>query len=199
MRSNMHSNICVYVDEIIGSRSDTIIMCEKVSLYYRCVQHIATSLHKARNHVSSGEIKKSQKFRQVCLDLANLYQKTGEALTAAKTESVNCGGMSSSENYQSSCSLALEEDHHQVEQDEAGACTSESDSSSEEEPMRSADKLVFVYALSLSMHAAGIEITVGTSGSPVNFTKKKEGGIEKSECEDRDGNNNKSVQNARVK
>lgn len=160
-----------YVEEIIGNRSDSVLLFEKVSLYYRCMQHVATALHKARNLISSGEIKKSDRFRQVCMDLATLYTKIGDSLADAKQESLKVQSlMPSHDDFRSNCSLALEEDDDEQ--------ISESDSS-EEEQIRSADKLIFIYALSLSMHAAGVEITVGTNASPVNFGKKR--------CEEDDG------------
>lgn len=153
-----------YVDEIIGHRTDATLLYEKVSLYYRCMQHVATALHKARNLISCGEIKKSERFRQVCMDLATLYTKIGDSLNEAKQESLKVQGLlGHHDDFRSSCSLALEDDEEPI---------SESDSS-EDEQIRSADKLIFIYALSLSMHAAGVEITVGSNGSPVNVSKRR--------------------------
>ena len=146
-----------YVSEVLGNRSDAIIMYEKVALYYKAVEHIAASLNRARNLVSGGEIKNSSKFKEVCMDLAKLFQTTGDGLNEAKQESAEL--LLNNSHYRSNGSLALEDNCDLERENVETEDSSDSSSCKEEEIIRSPDKLIFVYALSLSMHAAGVEIT----------------------------------------
>jgi hypothetical protein len=160
-----------YVSEVLGTRTDSVILYEKIALYYKAVEHIAASINRARNLVSGGEIKKSSRFKEVCMALAKLFQKTGDFLNEAKQGSADLLNHS---HYTSNGSLALENDDLERENVTSGTESDSSSSCKEEEIIRSPDKLIFVYALSLSLHSAGVEITLGTSSSSPKMRKRSD-------------------------
>lgn len=160
-----------YVSEVLGTRTDSVILFEKIALYHKAYEHIAASLNRARNLVSAGEIKKSSRFKEVCLALAKLFQKTGDSLNEAKHGSADLLDLS---HYTSNGSLALENDDLERENVTSGTESDSSSSCKEEEVIRSTDKLIFVYALSLSLHSAGVEITLGTSSSSPKMRKRSD-------------------------